>query len=115
MPARRTRRERFEQYVVEAITDFSARWPAVHTIEFAFEDVPPSDPAPWEDHGHVLSRVFPADAKRGLKDRIVLYRLPITMRAGEDVPVMVRELLLERISQVLFIPPDEYEAALGAE
>lgn len=99
--------------MVRTISDFAARWPAVQTIEFGFQEVPPSDPAPWEDHSVVLSRLFPADPKRGLKDRIVLYRLPITMRAGDELETMVRHVLLERISQVLFIPPDEYEAALG--
>lgn len=113
-PARRTRRERFEHLMVKALTDFAARWSAVRSIEFGFEDVPPSNPASWEDHSTVLSRVFPADVKRGLKDRIVLYRLPICQRAGDDLDVMIRHLLLERISQVLYIPPDEFEAALGA-
>lgn len=114
IPARRTRREEFEAVMVKILGDFARRWPGVQSIEFGFEDVPPSDPAPWEDHSHVLSRLFPADPKRGLKDRIVLYRLPIVMRAGSELPMMVRHLLLERVNEVLIIPPDEFDAALNA-
>lgn len=112
-PARRTQRERFEHLMVRSISDFAGRWPAVRSIEFGFEDIPPSDPAAWEDHSAVISRLFPADHKLGLKDRIVLYRLPIMMRAGTELEQMIRHLLLERIHQVLIIPPDEFEAALG--
>lgn len=113
LPARRSRRSEFERVMLACISDFSSRWPAVSTIEFGFEDIPPSDPAPWEDHSYVLSRLFPADPKRALKDRIVLYRLPITMRAGTELPIMVRHLLLEHIAQVLIIPPDELDDALN--
>lgn len=111
MPARQTRRQQFESLMARLIGEFIARWPAVETIEFAFEDVPPSDPASWEDHSYVLSRLFPADPKRGLKDRIVVYRLPVTMRAGDDLATMLRHLLLEKIDHVLLLPPDELDQA----
>lgn len=112
MPARQTRREKFGSLMAGIIGDFVSRWPEVATIEFAFEEVPPSDPASWEDHSHVLARLFPADPKRGLKDRIVLYRLPIASRAGNDLALMMRHLLLEKIEQVLILPPDEVQDAL---
>lgn len=113
-PAWRTRRERFEEVMARVIEDFTRRWPAVATIEFACEDVPPSDPAAWEDHSCVLSRLFPADRRRALKDRIVVYRLPVVARAqGEELERMVRHILLERINRVLIIPPDEYDEALS--
>lgn len=113
-PAWRTRRERFEEVMARVIEDFTRRWPAVATIEFACEDVPPSNPAAWEDHSCVLSRLFPADRRRALKDRIVVYRLPVVARAqGEELERMVRHILLERINRVLIIPPDEYDEALS--
>ena len=113
-PAWRTRRESFEELMAEVIGDFTRRWPAVATIEFACEDVPPSDPAAWEDHSYVLSRLFPADRRRGLKDRIVVYRLPVVARAqGEELERMLRHILLERINRVLIIPPDDYDDALS--
>ena len=48
-PGWQSRRERFDQLVADVVDDFQARWPAVSTIEVGIEDVPPSDPAPWED------------------------------------------------------------------
>lgn len=113
-PQWRTRREIFDEIVGELIAELTAKWPEVSSIEFATEDVPPSDPAPWEDHSEVLARVFFADRRRGLADRIVLYRLPIVLRSGEDeVPEIVRRVLVDRISRILAIPPDELDDELG--
>ncbi|MBJ2328575.1 metallopeptidase family protein [Schaalia cardiffensis] len=111
-PAWKTRRENFDALATSLIVDLAKKWPAVYTIEFATEDVPPSDPAPWEDHSEVLGRVFHADRRRGLKDRIVVYRLPIVLRSHDDVPRTLRKVLVERISRVLAIPPDELEEEL---
>lgn len=99
--------------VGELVAGMIRRWPQVATIEFAVEDVPPSDPAPWESHNVVVARVFPADRRRGLRDRIVVYRLPITQRCPpEEVTVVTRRVLVERISHILALPPDEIDDAL---
>lgn len=99
--------------VGELVTALIRRWPQVATIEFAVEDVPPSNPAPWESHNVVVARIFPADRRRGLHDRIVVYRLPITLRcAPEEVAVMTRRVLIERISHILALPPDEIDDAM---
>lgn len=112
-PAWRTRREAFDELVASLIVELTRRWPAVSTIEFGTEDVPPSDPAPWESHSQVLARVFPADRHRGLPDRIVLYRLPIVLRSdAADIPDVTRRILVERISHILTIPPDELDDAM---
>lgn len=112
-PAWRTRREDFDLMVRELVTELISRWPQVSTIEFAVEDVPPSNPAPWESHSVVVARIFPADRRRGLRDRIVVYRLPITLRClPEEVAVMTRRLLVERISHILALPPDEIDDAM---
>ena len=68
--------------------------------------------AAFLDHSEVLGRVFHADRHRGLKDRIVVYRLPIVLRSHDDVPRTLRRVLVERISRVLAIPPDELEEEL---
>ena len=62
--------------VADLVSELIDRWPQVATIEFAVEDVPPSNPAAWEPHNVVVARIFPADRRRGLRDRIVVYRLP---------------------------------------
>ncbi len=100
--------------VTQIIMDFTRRWPGVASIEFATEDVPPSDPAQWESHSEVLARVFPADRRRGLRDRIVVYRLPIVLRSTPaEVVDVTRRVVAERISHILVIPPDELDEALG--
>ena len=112
-PAWRTRRENFDLLVSELVSELIGRWPQVATIEFAVEDVPPSNPAPWESHSVVVARIFPADRRRGLRDRIVVYRLPITLRCPPDeLGAMTRRVLVERISHILALPPDEVDDAL---
>ena len=86
LPVWKTRQETFDSTVALVISELTERWPEVATIEFATEDVPPSDPAPWEDHGVVLARVFPADRRKGLGDRIVLYRLTSIRHYAHSLP-----------------------------
>ena len=52
--------------VADLVSELIGRWPQVATIEFAVEDVPPSNPAAWESHNVVVARIFPADRRRGL-------------------------------------------------
>lgn len=60
-----------------------------------------------------VARIFPADRRRGLRDRIVVYRLPITLRCPpEEVGTMTRRVLVERISHILALPPDEIDDAM---
>mgnify|MGYP006915348463 CR=1 FL=1 len=108
LPAWRTRREQFYELVQEALDHFVFRCPEVATIEFGIEEVPPSDPAEWESHDQVLARAFPRDRRRGLADRVVIYRLPVVQRAGRgQVAAAVYTLLAQRISELLEITPEE--------
>ncbi|WP_231367350.1 metallopeptidase family protein [Schaalia sp. ZJ405] len=114
LPAWRTRRQSFDALVASIIADFTRRWPAVASVEFATEEVPPSDPAPWDSRSVVLAQVFPMDRRRGLKDRIVIYRLPIMLRCTtQDVAQLTRAVIADRLARVLAIPPDELDDALG--
>ena len=62
-PGYRTRAERFDDLVLDAVEDLERRWARqLEGAEFAVEDVPPSNPAPWEHGGVPLGRYFPADA-----------------------------------------------------
>lgn len=77
------------------------------TIELAAEDAPPSNPAPWESHNVVIARIFPVDRRHGPHDRIVVYRLPITLRcAPEEIAVTMRRVLIECISHIPALPSD---------
>ena len=100
LPAWRTRAERFDELVVAA----------AGSIQFAVEEVPPSDPAPWE-HGVVLGRGFAAQPRAGLPSRIVVYRRPVASRVREDAELagLVRRVVVEQVALVLGRGPDEID------
>ena len=55
-------------------------WPElVRPLQFAVEDVPPSDPVPWQVEPNMTSQCFPAG--HGIPARIVLYRMPLQTQA----------------------------------
>lgn len=108
MPASRTRAERFEDAVLDAVELLEQRWSRqLRDVEFAVEDVPPSDPAPWE-HGPALGRAFAADAVAGLSARIVLYRRVVEERCDgeEEVRALVRAVVVEQVAELIGQPPE---------
>lgn len=112
LPGYRTRAERFDELVAEASGRLAERWaPTWGRLEFGVEDVPPSDPAPWEA-GVALGRVFPGEY--GAATRIVLYRRPIEQRAhAEELPGLIRDLLAEQVGHHLAMRPDEVDPDYG--
>ena len=110
LPAWRTRAERFDELVVAAADDLARHCPQVGSIQFAVEEVPPSDPAPWE-HGVVLGRGFAAQPRAGLPSRIVVYRRPLASRAQDDAELteLVRRVVVEQVALVLGRGPDEID------
>ncbi len=110
LPAARTRAEQFDDIVLEVVAPIEQRWSAeLQGTEFAVEDVPPSEPAPWETSGVPLSRSFPAEA--GQPARIVLYRRPIEGRAADiaDVREITRDVLVEQVAHLLGKSPDDVD------
>lgn len=121
LPASRTRAERFDQAVLEAVADLEVRWPGrLETLEFAVDEVPavPSgspEPASDEvvlDGGVPLARFLPPgmDARgRPTKARIVVYRRPLEVRSGDagELGDLVAEVLGELLGAVLGDPDDE--------
>lgn len=103
MPAVRTRAEQFEDALVEAVDHLERRWArALEGVEFAVEDVPPSEPSPWED-GPAMGRSFPADTVAGLKPRIVLYRRVVEARCdgASEVADLVHAVVVEQVARLL--------------
>lgn len=114
VPAHRTRAERFDDLVLDAVEALEARWARqLEGTEFAVEDVPPSQPAPWEHGGVPLGRYFPADA--GLPHRIVVYRRPVEIRAfdDEDLADLVHDVLVEQVAHLLGRSPQEVDPLYG--
>ncbi len=115
VPGARTRAERFDQAVLEAVADLEERWPGrLDAIEFAVDEVPtlpgdgielPSDEVVL-DGGVPLTRFLPpgVDVRgRPTKARIVVYRRPLEVRSSDagDLGDLVAEVLSEQVSAVL--------------
>ncbi|HEX8498375.1 MAG TPA: metallopeptidase family protein [Actinomycetales bacterium] len=113
LPGHRTRAEQFDDLVLDAVELLERRWAAqLSGVEFAVEDVPPSDPAPWE-HGEVpLGRLFPASG--ALATRIVVYRRPVETRAPEPALLapMVHEVVVEQVAHLLGVEPSAVDPTL---
>jgi len=116
VPAHRTRAERFDDLVLDAVEDLERRWSRLlEGTEFAVEDVPPSSPAPWEHGGVPLGRYFPADA--GLPARIVVYRRPVEQRAIDagDLADLVHDVVVEQVAHLLGRAPEDVDPGFGDE
>jgi predicted Zn-dependent protease with MMP-like domain len=114
LPAHRTRAERFDDLVLDSVERLESRWGAyLDGVEFAVEDVPPSNPAPWESGGVPLGRYFPAQP--GLPPRIVVYRRPVESRAvdSDELADLVHEVVVEQVAHLLGRSPDEVDPEAG--
>lgn len=106
----RSRRETFDDIVIEvaerAREYLGTRYAAV---EFAVEEVPSADPAPWEEQAAAVGRLVPVDGAVG--HRIVVYRRPVETRARDagEVSVIVREVVAEQVAALLNVPPSEID------
>lgn len=115
VPAWRSRSQRFDDLVLDAVDHLEQRWAsALDGVEFAVEDVPPSEPSPWE-YGEVpLGRFFPAQGE--LPPRIVVYRRPVETRAGEprDVGMLAQEVVVEQVAHLLGLTPEQVDPRYGS-
>src|SRR5690606_13984017 len=110
LPAWRTRSEEVDDAVLTAVERLEKRWGrGLSSVEFGVEEVPPSDPSPWERDAIALGRYFPADAPAGLPDRIVLYRRPIQSRCEDstEVAMLVEEVVREQVAHMLGRDPED--------
>ncbi|GEA88645.1 metallopeptidase family protein [Cellulomonas cellasea] len=114
VPGYRTRAQRFDELVLDSVERLEKRWARqLDGTEFAVEDVPPSNPAPWERGGVPLGRYFPADA--GLPARIVVYRRPVESRALDvtDLGELVRDVVVEQVAHLLGKAPEDVDPEYG--
>lgn len=96
--------------VLDAVERLEQRWSReLGGVEFAVEEVPPSDPAPWE-HGEVpLGRLFPASGPHPV--RIVVYRRPVQTRAPDSWALgpLVHEVVVEQVAHLLGLEPAQVD------
>ena len=129
IPAAKTRAERFDAMVLEALEPIEQRWGAELTdLDLAVDDVPEVDETSpdevvWQagvlaDVGVPLAQLVPAGVDpEGLpsRARIVLYRRPLEARArgGADLADLLHEVLVEQVAEYLNIEPDAVDGAEG--
>lgn len=101
-----SRRDEFDGLVLDAAEALEDRLGQELGLELAVEEVPPTDPAPWE-HDVALGRLFPAE--RGVPARLVLYRRPIMHRAHDqaELAALVSEVVTEQVARMLGRDPEE--------
>ncbi|MEP7035825.1 MAG: metallopeptidase family protein [Actinomycetota bacterium] len=110
VPGMATRAEQFDELVLDAAARVEARaGKMLGEVEFAVEDVPPSDPAPWESADVPLGRLFAAQGK--MYPRIVVYRRPVETRADDarELAALVNDVVVEQVASMLGVDPRELD------
>jgi len=114
LPISRTRSERFDDLVLDAVDRLETRWGTqLDGVEFAVEEVPPPDAAAWSADPVPLARLFPAVGE--LPARIVLYRRPLEARATgrEELRSIVHDVVVEEIAELLGLEPEMVDPRYG--
>ena len=110
VPGMATRAEQFDELVLDAASRLELRaGKAFGEVEFAVEDVPPSDPAPWESSDVPLGRLFAAQGK--MHARIVVYRRPVETRATDarELAALVNDVVVEQVASMLGVDPRDLD------
>lgn len=121
MPVARSRSQRFDALVLEALEPIEQRWHTELTqLDVAVDEVPEIgttslDNLVWDDDVVVdanvpLARLVPAGVdKHGLptRARIVLYRRPLEARSrgGSETADLLHEVLVEQVAAYLGLDP----------
>lgn len=113
LPGWRSRAEQFDELVIRSVQYLVRLHPQVESIQFAVEEVPPSDPAPWE-RGVVLGRGFAAEPRAGLPARVVVYRRPVASRSAyrHELAELVHRVVVEQVATMLGRRPEEIDPHL---
>jgi predicted Zn-dependent protease with MMP-like domain len=105
----RTPREVFDAIVLGVVERLDERWhDELGLIEFAVEETPlvPDD---WATDTVPLASLVPGG--HGAPTRLVLFRKPIELRCETrtDLTALVQTVLVEQVSELLGIPPEEID------
>jgi predicted Zn-dependent protease with MMP-like domain len=115
VPRSRSSREIFDGVVLGVVRRLEERWhDQLGLIEFAVEETPivPDD---WSADTVPLASLVRGSG--GTPTRLVLFRRPIEQRCEtrSDLDAMVLTVLVEQVSELLGIPPEEIDPGYEAE
>jgi predicted Zn-dependent protease with MMP-like domain len=106
-----TRSQQFDELVLDAASRMEQHaGNALGGLEFAVEDVPPSDPAAWESSDVPLGRLFAAQGK--VPARIVVYRRPVETRTSDprELAALVNDIIVEQVASLLGVDPRDLDS-----
>lgn len=131
LPAFRSRAEKFDTVVAESFTEIDARWHEhLEGLDVAVDDIPRilprgDEPVQWPDDvtadGQVpLARFIPEGidlAGNPTRAQIILFRRPLELRARDDeeLPEILREVLIEQVAVYLGVDEETIEAGPDAD
>jgi predicted Zn-dependent protease with MMP-like domain len=124
VPLYRSRAQRFDDLVLQAVSQLEPRWEAeLSGVEFAVEEIPAADLPDDEPDPVPLARLDPGSA--GADDparparpaRIVLYRRPLMARADgeEELGELVLDVVVEEFARLLGVDPETVDPGYAAE
>ena len=105
-PGRRTPRERFDDLVLDIVTDIDRRWQdRLGLVEYAVEDAP-QIPDDWSSGTVPLSSLVRGSG--ATPTRLVLFRRPIEHRCEtrSDLEAMVLTVVVEQVAELLGVDPE---------
>ena len=108
-----TRAEAFDELVLDSAKRYQSHLERRgRQVELVVDDVPPTDPAPWED-GPALARVLPGDGQ--VPPRIVIYRRPVEALAARegDLPAVVGMVVARQVAELLGVEVEDIDPGLA--
>ncbi len=138
VPLHRSRSERFDELVLEAVARLEPRWEAqLSGVEFAVEEIPPPGPPGIGPESVSLARLDPGSPGPGFPDpgfpgpgfpdpgdgavarppRIVVYRRPLSARADseDELSELVFEVVVEEFARLLGVNPEDVDPGFGED
>jgi len=134
-PLRRTRSQRFDDLVLQAVSELEPRWEdELADVEFGVEEIPPEDPGGLSADPVAAADPVPlARLERpaaGRPDgtgtdrpgriphaRIVLYRRPLLARADsqDDLEDLILDVIVEELAELLGVDPEAIDPGYSGE
>jgi predicted Zn-dependent protease with MMP-like domain len=114
-PVTRSSRELFDSIVLGVVRRLEERWhDELGLIEFAVEEAP-IVPEDWTEDTVPLASLVRGTGST--PTRLVLFRRPIELRCEtrSDLDAMVLTVLVEQVSELLGLPPEEIDPGYEAE
>ena len=114
-PELRSRRERFDDLVLEVVTEIDDRWQErLGLVEYAVEDAP-QVPDDWDSGTVPLSSLVRRTG--GRPTRLVLFRRPIEHRCETrgDLEALVLTIVIEQVAELLGIAAEDVDPRYGSE